>query len=336
MKRILTKSMFIIHMGLSFIYAVDKTGTTAAKFLSIGVGSKAVAMGGAFTSIADDATAMYWNPAGLSYFNTKELYFNHADWIADISFDYFGFSIPIRPGRVFGINITSVTMGEMEVTRYGNENTGETFKASDYAAGITYSMNLTDRFSIGINGKYIQQNIASSNTKGAAIDIGTLFETPFGFRLGTSISNFGPKLKMSGDDLLIAADVNEIIEGNNESVTGVLSTDKFDLPLSLRFGISNGLSFGKIAKILWSIDAISPNDNANYINFGMEMKMLNDLLFFRAGANSIFLTEKEKEFSFGFGLNVPGVLNNKIFLNYSFETMRHLGSTQQIGIRFGL
>ena len=75
MKRILTKSMFIILMGLSCIYAVDKTGTTAAKFLSIGVGSKAVAMGGAFTSIADDATAMYWNPAGLSYFNTKELYF---------------------------------------------------------------------------------------------------------------------------------------------------------------------------------------------------------------------------------------------------------------------
>tara|TARA_Y100000588_G_C14126442_1_gene869624 strand:- start:244 stop:1254 length:1011 start_codon:yes stop_codon:yes gene_type:complete len=336
MKKILIKSMLIVYTGLSCMYAVDKTGTTAAKFLSIGVGSKAVAMGGAFTSIADDATAMYWNPAGLSYFNTGELYFNHADWIADISFDYFGFSIPIRPGHAVGINITSVTMGEMEVTRYGNENTGETFKASDYAAGITYSMNLTDRFSIGINSKYIQQTIASSNAKGVAIDIGTLFETPFGFRLGTTISNFGPKLKMSGDDLLIAADVNEIIEGNNESVTGILSTDRFDLPLSLRFGISNEISFGKLAKVLWSVDAVSPNDNANYINSGMEITMLNNLLFFRAGANSIFLSEKEKEYSFGFGLNIPGIMNNKIFLNYSFETMRYLGSTQQIGICLAL
>ena len=292
-------------------------------------------MGGAFTSIADDASAMFWNPAGLSYFNTREVYFNHADWIADISFDYFGFSIPLRPGRAIGINITSLTMGDMEVTRYGNENTGETFQASDYAAGFTYSMNLTDRFSIGINGKYIQQTIASSSARGAAMDMGTIFETPFGFRLGTAISNFGPKLKMSGDDLLIAADVNQVIEGNNESVTGILSTDRFDLPLSLRFGISNEIKMCAIGQVLWSVDAVSPNDNANYINSGVEVTLLNNLLFFRAGANSMFLSDREKEYSFGFGLNVPGVMRNQIFLNYSFETMEYLGSTQQLGIRVG-
>tara|TARA_S200000501_G_scaffold81790_1_gene73858 strand:- start:102099 stop:103109 length:1011 start_codon:yes stop_codon:yes gene_type:complete len=335
MKKILTNIILNLLISFSFIYAVDKTGTTAAKFLSIDVGSKAVGMGGAFTSIADDASAMYWNPAGLSYFNTREVYFNHADWIADISFDYFGFSIPLRPGRAIGINITSLTMGDMEVTRYGNENTGETFQASDYAAGFTYSMNLTDRFSIGINGKYIQQTIASSSARGAAMDMGTIFETPFGFRLGTAISNFGPKLKMSGDDLLIAADVNQVIEGNNESVTGILSTERFDLPLSLRFGISNEIKMGAIGQVLWSVDAVSPNDNANYINSGVEVTLLNNLLFFRAGANSMFLSDREKEYSFGFGLNVPGVMRNKIFLNYSFETMEYLGSTQQLGIRVG-
>ena len=335
MKKILTNIILNLLISFSFIYAVDKTGTTAAKFLSIDVGSKAVGMGGAFTSIADDASAMYWNPAGLSYFNTREVYFNHADWIADISFDYFGFSIPLRPGRAIGINITSLTMGDMEVTRYGNENTGETFQASDYAAGFTYSMNLTDRFSIGINGKYIQQTIASSSASGAAMDMGTIFETPFGFRLGTAISNFGPKLKMSGDDLLIAADVNQVIECNNESVTGILSTDRFDLPLSLRFGISNEIKMGAIGQVLWSVDAVSPNDNANYINSGVEVTLLNNLLFFRAGANSMFLSDREKEYSFGFGLNVPGVMRNQIFLNYSFETMEYLGSTQQLGIRVG-
>ena len=75
---------------ITTLYGVDKTGTTAAKFLSIGVGSKAVGMGGAYTSIADDATAMYWNPAGISFYNTREVYFNHSNWIADIAFDYFG------------------------------------------------------------------------------------------------------------------------------------------------------------------------------------------------------------------------------------------------------
>lgn len=331
MKRIYTYLISIILCS-TYLFSVDKTGTTAAKFLSIGAGSAAVSMGGAFTSVANDATAMYWNPAGLGFYKTKEVYFNHANWIADISYDYFGFTIPLSARNSLGINITSVTMDEMEVTRYGNENTGETFKAADYALGVTYAINLTDRFSIGFNGKYIQQSIASSHARGGAVDLGTIFETPFGFRLGTSISNFGPKLKMTGDDLLIAADVNQTIEGNNESITSILSTDRFDLPLVLRFGISDEIVLGSFFRLLWSLDAVSPNDNANYINSGFEISMLNNLFFIRAGANSLFLNNSEKEYSFGLGLNVPGINNNKVLMNYSFESLEYLGNVQQVGI----
>ena len=96
-------------------YGVNKTGTTSAKFLSIGVGSNAVGMGGAYTAVADDATAMYWNPAGLSFHDTKEIYFNHANWIADISFDYFGLTLPLNPRSTLGFNITSVTMDELSL-----------------------------------------------------------------------------------------------------------------------------------------------------------------------------------------------------------------------------
>ena len=63
----------MIIFTFNLLFGVDKAGTTAAKFLSIGVGSKAVGMGGSYTSIADDATAMYWNPAGLSFHQTKEV-----------------------------------------------------------------------------------------------------------------------------------------------------------------------------------------------------------------------------------------------------------------------
>tara|TARA_Y100001934_G_scaffold271177_1_gene357322 strand:- start:26 stop:1033 length:1008 start_codon:yes stop_codon:yes gene_type:complete len=324
--------LILIIVSSSYLFSVNKTGTTAAKFLSIGAGSAAVSMGSAFTSVANDATAMYWNPAGLSFYKTKEIYFNHANWIADISYDYFGFTMPLSPRNSFGINITSVTMDEMEVTRYGNEDTGETFKAADYAIGLTYAINLTDRFSIGFNGKYIQQTIASSHARGGALDLGTIFETPFGFRLGTSISNFGPKLKMTGDDLLVAADVNQTIEGNNESVTSVLSTDRFDLPLVLRFGISDEIILGSLLRLLWSVDAVSPNDNANYINSGLELGLLNSLVLIRAGMNSLFLKDSEKEYSFGLGLNVPGLKNNKVIMNYSFESLEYLGSVQQVGI----
>ncbi len=328
----LAKNIVGILLFVSSLQAVDKTGTTAADFLSINVGSHAIGMGGAFTSIANDATAMYWNPAGLSFNEIGEVYINHSNWIADISFDYFGVTIPLRGSQVFGFSITSVTMGDMEVTRYGNEDTGETFSAADYAFGVTYAVNLTDRFSIGFNGKYIQEIIANNYARGAALDVGTLFTTPFGFRLGTSISNFGPKMRMTGDDLLIPADVDETIEGNNESVTGYLSTDYFDLPLLLRVGISDDIHFGSLGRLTWAIDANSPNDNSVYMNIGAEAGLFNDIFIIRAGANSLFMNDREKEFSLGCGINTPGTFNNILHFNYSFEAMTHLGDIHQISI----
>ena len=124
MKR-LPSVLFAIFL-CSTANAVDKTGTMAAKFLSTDIGSRAIGMGGAFTSIANDGSSMYWNPAGIGFNSLRKFYVNHSNWIADIAFDYFSISIPLTTNRYLGINITSVSMGEMEVTRYGNEDTGET------------------------------------------------------------------------------------------------------------------------------------------------------------------------------------------------------------------
>ena len=325
--------IFCIHFFIGNAYAVDKTGTTAAKFLHMNVGSRAVGMGGAFTSIANDATAMYWNPAGLGFHKVKEVFFNHSNWIADISFDYFGFSLPLLNNQFFGLNITSVTMDDMEVTRYGNENTGETFSAANYAVGATYSMNLTDRFSIGFNGKYIQENIANNRAAGIALDIGTLFSTPYGFMLGTSISNFGPKMNMTGDDLLVPVDIDETIEGNNESVTGYLSTDKFDLPLILRVGISDDIILGYLGRLTWAFDVNTPNDNTMFLNAGIECGFFQEMFVLRAGSNSLFLNDREKEFSLGWGINMPDVFNKSMHINYSVETLSHLGALHQFSIQ---
>ena len=184
------KLFYLLLINLTFLIGQNNVATTSAAFLEIGAGARSLGMGGAFVSVANDASSMYWNPAGLSFHDTKEVYFNHANWIADISFDYFGITIPLNNKSVLGFNLTSVTMDEMEVTRYGNENTGETFAAADYAIGSSYALDLTDRFSVGINGKYVQQSIANSHAKGIAIDIGTLFITPFGFKILTKDSIF--------------------------------------------------------------------------------------------------------------------------------------------------
>ena len=329
--RLIRTSIFVILI-CSILFAVDKTGTMAAKFLSTNIGSRAVGMGGAFTAVANDGSSMYWNPAGIGFNGLSRFYVNHSNWIADIAFDYFSVSFPIGKNRVLGLNITSVTMGDMEVTRYGNEDTGETFSASDHAFGITYALNLTDRFSIGLNGKFIQEKIANNHANGIALDLGTLFKTPYGFRLGTSISNFGPKMRMTGDDLLVAVDIDETIYGNNESITGYLSTDEFDLPLVLRVGISNDLLIGKMTRVTWALDSNSPNDNKSHVNAGVEIGLMNDLLILRSGVNSLFLDDRESEISYGLGIRSPILKNQKLYINYCFEILRHLGDTHQISL----
>jgi len=329
--RLIRTSIFVILIS-SILFAVDKTGTMAAKFLSTNIGSRAIGMGGAFTAVANDGSSMYWNPAGIGFNGLSRFYVNHSNWIADIAFDYFSVSFPIGKNRVLGLNITSVTMGDMEVTRYGNEDTGETFSASDHAFGITYALNLTDRFSIGLNGKFIQEKIANNHANGIALDLGTLFKTPYGFRLGTSISNFGPKMRMTGDDLLVAVDIDETIYGNNESITGYLSTDEFDLPLVLRVGISNDLLIGKMTRVTWALDSNSPNDNKSHVNAGVEIGLMNDLLILRSGVNSLFLDDRESEISYGLGIRSPILKSQELYINYCFEILRHLGDTHQISL----
>ncbi len=313
---------------------VNKVGTTAANFLKIGPGSRAIGMGGAFVSVADDASAMYWNPGGVSQLSQSELLVNHTKWFADIGFTYVGFLSPIPRVGTVGISVTALTMDPMEVTRYGQENgSGETFKAGSYAIAFLYAKQLTDRFGIGGNVKYVKEYISQSSSGGFALDIGTLFVTPFsGIRFGASISNFGEKLNITGKDLLVTKDVSPI-NGNNESINAYLSTDYFDLPLLLRVGLSGELIDNSLTRLTWSVDGIHPNDNSEYMNLGMELALFNELVSIRAGMKSLYMSDSDEEFTLGGGLFVPVNRTMKLQADYAFESWVHLNSIHKLTLR---
>ena len=63
----------------------DNVATSVAHFLKIGVGGRAEAMGGAFTAQADDASSLYWNPAGLAVMASPQVMFSQTNWITDIN-----------------------------------------------------------------------------------------------------------------------------------------------------------------------------------------------------------------------------------------------------------
>ena len=139
--------------------SVSNVGTTAASFLDIGIGARSLSMGGAFVALADDPTALYWNPAGMVNIQTPTAHFFHSPWLADIRFNHSAVVVPIDRSSSFGFFITSVSMDEMQVrTVKIHQGTGEYFSVSNVALAGSYARRLTDRFSFGFNIKYIQEN----------------------------------------------------------------------------------------------------------------------------------------------------------------------------------
>ena len=193
-------------------------------------------MGGAFTSIANDASALYWNPAGAATLTKYEAMFSYTSLYKDlgINLNYIALVIPAGDIGSFGVSVTALDYGEMDVTtELYPEGTGEKFSASSYAFGLSYARNITESFAAGVTIKYITEGIFNSSADGVAFDIGTIFTTPFfGIKFSTIITNYGSKMQMSGEDLLIRYDADPNRNGNNQTVDAYYKTDRFELPFS--------------------------------------------------------------------------------------------------------
>ncbi|MGD8778873.1 MAG: PorV/PorQ family protein [Ignavibacteria bacterium] len=329
--------MLILTSGIFAQEGVSKTGTTAAKFLSIGVGARANAMGGAYSSLANDATALYWNPAGIASINEYQTAFSHTSLFADINLNFVGFVIPLEEFGVVGLSVTALDYGEMEVTtEYYPEGTGETFTAGSFAFGLSYARNITEDFALGITAKYVNEDIYNSSASGFAFDIGTIFNTPFyGIKFASSITNYGTKMQMDGQDLLIQYDPDTQNSGNNESLDAYLSTDEFDLPLRLQIGLSKDIRFINGQRLSLAIDAAHPNDNNQWVNVGGELALINEMVFLRGGYKTLFLNDSQEGLTLGFGLNYSGLEFFRITIDYSYQQYEYLDNVHTFGVLLG-
>ncbi len=307
---------------------VKKVGTSAAAFLRIPAGARGTAMGSAFVATANDASAMYWNSAGLANLSRISLLVDHSSWLAGLNYNYFALAIPMGDQGTVGINVAALSTEKMLVTTVEQPmGTGATFDASSVAVGVAYARALTNKFSIGANVKFIQERIFNSKAIGFAIDLGTLYVTPFdGIRLGVNISNFGTDLRMDGEDLNIRVDVAPEQEGNNQSVVGRLKTDNFSAPLLMRVGLAWDAFASESQRLTLAIEGLNPNDNAQSVNVGAEYALLNNMLVLRGGLSELFLYGRERNFSLGVGVNFSMQTGVAIAASYSYQDFVHLNS----------
>lgn len=300
--------ILILVSQAGYSQTIGRVGSTAAPFLKIGIGGRALGMGEAYTTRAEDVTAIYWNPAGLANISQMQVLLNHYEYIADLYYDFGAVAIPLGNVGTVGTYLAYLGMPDIERTTIQFPNgTGEKVTANSYVFGICYARALTDRFSIGGGVKYIRETIWHSSAQGFAFDVGVFYRAFFkNLKIGMSISNFGTEMQMQGRDMLIQHDINDTFEGNNENIGGHLDADHFPLPILFRTGISANITedFFNLKNYDWIVaaDAVHPNDNKEYLSLGTELT-IHDMIALRTGFRQLFLEDREGGLTLGFGLH---------------------------------
>lgn len=330
-----------------------KLGQAGAQFLKIGVDGRGSAMGGAFTAVADDISSLYWNPAGAALLKGPELLISDAEWIADVRSNYLGYASPVGVWGTVGIGLTALTMGEEDVnTVYQPEGTGVRWGANDIAIALSYAKRLTDRFSFGINAKYIQQNIWNMSANGIGFDVGTLYEPAFmtGLKFGMVIMNFSPAaLKFSGGELETTVPDTGAMP-NQEPSAFSRSTEEYVLPMAFKGGVAYTWALNPGSAVIFAFDFLHPNDGGERFQLGLEYGW-NEMLFLRGGYSydpdmlkMPFGEERDKADweddhmtlggTFGVGLAYP-MGGQDLRLDYAGQDMGWLGITHRISIGIG-
>ncbi len=283
-------------------------------------------MGESMVAVADDISALFWNPAGVVLADQNGMMIAHSEWLVDMKHDFLGATYHLTPADVVGLSIISLRTDDMPVTTelqpFGN---GQYFHYSDLAVGATYSKKMTSQFSFGATVRYVQEDLAVLKIQTVLFDLGTFYTTGLGTsRIGVAVSNFGSDVSPTGQVTLI--------DGSSAS-----SFQSFSPPTVFKFGIAFEPLKTDDQRITTSVQLNHPNDNAEDVRFGLEYAW-SEWLRLRAGirrpvGGSWFTTNQNAadDYSFGVGAAVPLPFTTVSF-DYAYTNFNALGGVHRISV----
>ena len=300
-----------------------KVGTAGAQFLKIGVGARGAALGEAYDAVCNDASSIFWNPAGLAFVKKNSALFSHANWLAGIRHEAGAFAHSFGSLGVVGVSFVHLNSGDIEETTVEmQEGTGEYFTASNLMFGASFARMLTDRFSIGGNLKYVEENLADEKATAWGVDIGILYYTGFkSLRLGMSIRNFGPELQFSGNykDYDKGTWVLDPVSGKPQQKEYL----PYHLPMTFKISLGYDLIETQNTFLTLGADLAHPNDNVEKLNLGAELKLMR-VLALRLGYTGLVGVMQRKD---------TEVENRDTSTEVSYEIDNY---TQNLGAGMGL
>lgn len=296
--------VLFILLSVNFSSAqTGNAGTTGLAFLKLGVGARAGGLGGAFSAVSDDATATFWNPAGLTYVNRAQVAFTHAEWIQDITNEFLAFTFPAFRGTI-GLSVYANNVGGIERRLNPSDEPIGTVEANDIALGLSYATSINSSLKAGLTGKYLYEKIFIESSAGYAFDFGLLFKP------------FSNPLKFA----MVAQNLGSMDKLRAESI---------NLPKTVRLGVSYLLALDGIGgTVLLAADGVKVVDADFRGNFGAELQ-LKDRLAIRIG----YQTGVSQQ-AFGGGL---GIKVNRYYLDYGFIPFdSNFGDTHRFSVALDL
>lgn len=307
----------------------QRVGTSVFTFLNIGVSARAVGMGEAVVALEQNAASIYYNPGIIAQIGPTEISATHIQWPADIAYDFFAVTKKVLKRHYIGFSSGILHMEPMqETTEYNPHGTGNYFTFQNRVIGLTYGVKMTDRFSFGITGKWVQEDMAGITMKDALIDLGTFYWTGYkSLRFSASLSHFGTQTKPDGTYLKRVLNSDT---GEEEQIETDFET--FSPPTIFRVGTAMNIYESGIHTLTSSIQLNHPVDNAENVSTGIEYS-LNSILFFRGGIHLTESDDFEKKYSYGIGLNIP-MRGYQLTVDYAYTNFVHLSDPNRITIGF--
>jgi len=247
-------SIVSIFAGLACVPADGALKATGAGFLKMGAGARAVAMGEAFSAVADDVTAIYWNPAGLALVkNETQIIASHLEHIQSVHHEFIGLCKPV-PGGTAGFSATYMWVEGIEARNPNSGYAGRSVPVWDAAPALSFGGFLRSRLAAGLTLKAIGQCIDDKMAWGGALDAGILYRAGRSTRLGFVLQNLGYE--------------------------SAFISESAPLPLTARAGISHKW---KPQNLLVACDTVyGINDQALWVGAGAEYRPWPAMAF-RAG-----------------------------------------------------